>query len=387
MSSITGPVGISVNPSVILVALVTLSTAIVFGLALLPRPSRATITWSAAFGIAMIATYVWVAAMQFDSAPLRAISSGLLVCFEPLLWLGVRFYAGKRPPWLAALAFPMFAPTVLVLFSGSEEYATVFRVVFTAAAVYAGLAAWELFRLRLTTHDVVLPLALVSCAFVVVAVVGLVAGVARIGSAPGDELSMLRDINGVGTVLTSQCASITIVLLARGESLLRTNLVRADQDEFGELRARLRRARGRQENSWSLLDVRLDDPSDLHDASGPAVYAGVVAAFQEHVRQALPASADMIWLAGERAIALLPGSEEAVRHHLRELLAHVSRIDERGTESAVRVSASIGWASVVSTGFDLDALRLDAAAGAEAARERGGDRWERASEVAATLGE
>ena len=32
---------------------------------------------------------------------------------------------------------------------------------------------------------------------------------------------LLRDINGVGILLTSQCAAITIVLLTRGETLLR----------------------------------------------------------------------------------------------------------------------------------------------------------------------
>lgn len=379
MMSLSGPVGITVNPAATLVALVTLSTALVFGLALLPRPSKATITWSAAFGVAMVATYAWVAAIQFDSAQLRAASSGIMVCFEPLLWLGVRYYAGKRSRWPFAVGFLVIGPAVLVLASTTPGiYPTVFRIVFAGGAVYAGLAAWELFRLRITRHDVVLPLALVSCAFVVVAVFGIVAGITEIGSAPGDELSMLRDINGVGILLTSQCASITIVLLARGEALLRQPEQPAEQDQLGRLRSRLGRAAARGEGAWSLLDVRLDDPSDLLEASGTTVYSRIVDAFHAHSRDALPASADVARLSPERSIVLLPGTEEAVRHHLRELLTHVSRIEEGDAYIAVRVSASVGWASAADADYDLEALTSAAAGAVATAQDRGGDRWERA---------
>ncbi len=56
MITVPGPIGITVNTSATLVALVTLSAALVFGLALMPRPSRATITWSVGFGIALLAS-------------------------------------------------------------------------------------------------------------------------------------------------------------------------------------------------------------------------------------------------------------------------------------------------------------------------------------------
>jgi len=378
MITLTAPVGITVNTSVTLVALVTLSTALVFGLALMPRPSKATITWSVGLGIAMLATYVWVAANQFDSAPLRALSSGLIVCFEPLLWLGIRYYAGKRSFWPAAAAFVVIGPALLTATSTTDGYPTVFRLVFSAAAVFAGLSAWELFRLRISARDVVLPLALVSSAFVVVAVFGIIAGVTGIGSAPGDELRMLRDINGVGILLTSQCAAITIVLLARGEVLLRGGGRSEGAEGGAALRARLARARRAQDPAWSLLDIRLDDPADLQEASGPAVFASIVDAFHAHVLDALPAAADVERVSDGQARALLPGTEDAVRRELRVLLQRVSTIEDSGPRASVRVSASVGWAGAAAADYDLDALAAAAADAAALAQERGGDRWERA---------
>lgn len=385
MIPLTAPVGITVNTSVTLVALVTLSAALVFGLALMPRPSRATITWSVGFGIAMLATYVWVAANQFDSAPLRALSSGLIVSFEPLLWLGIRYYAGKRALWPAAVAvaFVAIGPALLTAASTSDAYPTVFRLVFSAAAVFAGLSAWELFRLRISARDVVLPLALISSAFVVVAAFGIVAGVTGIGSAPGDELRMLRDINGVGILLTSQCAAITIVLLARGEALLRGGGRGGHIEGDGTaLRARLARAQRLQDPSWSLLDIRLDDPADLQEASGAAAFASIVDAFHTHVLGALPAAADVERVSDVQVRALLSGTEEAVRRELRVLLQQVSTIEDSGPRASVRVSASVGWAGAAAADYDFDALSASAADAAILAQDRGGDRWERAGALA-----
>ncbi|MGN8027014.1 hypothetical protein [Microbacterium sp. 22242] len=380
MMHLAGPAGITVNPEATLVALVTLSTAFVFGLALLPRPSRATVTWSAGFGLAMIATYMWVAAVQFDSPELRALSSGLIVCFEPLLWVGLRYHAGKRPFWPPAALFVLIAPTALVLAANTDAYPAVFRIVFSAGAVFAGLVAWDLLRLRLRSRDVVLPLVLVSSAFIVVALFALVAAAAGVGSAPGDELSMLRDINGVGIQLTSVCAAMTIVMLARGGTPARgQRRSRADQVAREGLRARLARAAERREAGWSLLDIRLDDPADLLEASGHAVFASIVDAFHRHVRDALPAAADLVRISDARALALIPGGDEAVQQQLRGLLERVSTIEDDGRHASMRVSASVGWAGAVAADYDLELLTEAAADAAKTARDRGGDRWERAS--------
>ena len=72
----------------------------------------------------------------------------------------------------------------------------------------------------------------------------------------------------------------------------------------------------------------------------------------------------------------LPGSGEAVPRQLRTLLNQVSIISDHDPRAAIRVSASIGWAPVRDGQFDFDALLSLAAARAERARDRGGDRWE-----------
>ena len=75
-------------------------------------------------------------------------------------------------------------------------------------------------------------------------------------------------------------------------------------------------------------------------------------------------------------VVLLPRPEGAVRPLLSRLLDQVATPDPT-QPIAVRVSASIGWASVDTVGYDLDEL-LDAARGAGVQAHRsGGDRWER----------
>ena len=76
-----------------LVVLVSLTTVLVFGLAVLRRPSPATTLWGVAFGVGLFATYVWVAADQTGHASVRALAAGLMLTFEPLVWSGLRLFA------------------------------------------------------------------------------------------------------------------------------------------------------------------------------------------------------------------------------------------------------------------------------------------------------
>lgn len=374
------PAGITLASSTTLVATVTVATAAVFGLALLPRPSRATVTWAAGFGISMIATYIWLAATEFDSTVLRALSSGLILCFEPLMWLGVRFYGGRRSIWLAPVLFLIAAPAVLVVTAGTDAYPGAFRAVGSIAAVFAGLSAWELFRLRIRARDVILPLALISAAFVVVAVFGIIAAVAGGGVPTGDESRILRDVNGIGIQITSMCAAITIVTLVRSDMVPRAVHADLERVKHGALRSRLDRAALRREVGWSLFVIRLDDPADLMEASGPVVFGSIIESFQQHVGEALPAGADLVWESDASGIALIQGSDEATQHQLRGLLEHISEIEDAGPSASVRVSASVGWAGALDADYDLNEMLRAAEAAADLARERGGDRWERASE-------
>jgi hypothetical protein len=375
MNDTTPIEALNVDVSTSMVAIVTLVTVIVFGLATLARPSRATITWGAAFALGMLGTYLWIGGFQLESPVLKAGASGLMVCFEPIVWLGLRMHLGKRTVWWPVVAFAALAPLALALTAGTPAFQVSFRVVFLTAGVFAALIATELFRMDRSVRDIALPLALASCAFVVVALVGVVAALVDGTLSSTEQLDVLRGVNGVGTVLSSTCAAFTIVLLVR------TGGPATGPSDAGEDRARRRLLKAQAQNDllWSVLDVRLDDEADLRAATTAAGFALIADRFHDDVDDALPVSADAERVADGRSVILIRGSAEAVEHHIRAVLGRISAIDPQSSGTGIRVSASVGWADVTSIGYDYDALVAAASRAAVSAREDGGDRWSRAA--------
>lgn len=366
---------ISVDVMTSMVAVVTVVTVVVIGLATLARPSRATITWGAAFALGMLGTYLWVGGLQLHEPRLTAGASGLLLCFEPLLWLGLRMHRGARPLWWPSLGFMVLIPTVLVLAAGTPAFQVTFRLSFLSASVFAGLVAWELIRLKTVSRDITMPLLLAACSFVVVAIAGAVSVLLDNGVSSDEQLSVLRGVNSVGTVVTSICAAFTLVLLVRSD-----RVAPATGDAAARAARRLRKAQAQNDNAWSVLDVRLDDPLDLREASTSTGYAAIVERFHSDIEEVLPASADADRVDDSHSIIVIRGSEEEIRHHIRALLQRISAIEHDAGASGIRVSASIGWASASAWGHDYDALAAAAGTASASARADGGDRWKRAEE-------
>jgi GGDEF domain-containing protein len=366
------PVNVDITTS--MVAVVTVLTVMVVGLGTLARPSRATVAWGGAFGLGMLGAYLWLAGQQTDVAMLRGAASALLLCFEPLVWIGLRMHFGRRARRWPIVLFVLASPTLLVATAGTGWYMPAFQLVFLGSAVFAGLVAYELLRDGSAVRDIVLPLALASCGFVVVALVS--AAIALISGGAGTEaqLSALRGLNAVGTVVVSTCAAFTLVLLVRSEQ---------KKDAAGDIaeraRRRLRKAEAQSDQPWSILDIRLDDPADLREASTGAAFALIVDRFHQDIEETLPASADADRVADGRAMVIIRGSDESVRHHLREILTRISVIDTETAVMGIRSSASIGWATASVFGYDYDALVTAAGSAADRARAAGGDQWKRAT--------
>ncbi|WP_454113472.1 hypothetical protein [Microbacterium maritypicum] len=142
---------------------------------------------------------------------------------------------------------------------------------------------------------------------------------------------------------------------------------------------RLRKAEAQSDQPWSILDIRLDDPADLREASTGAAFALIVDRFHQDIEETLPASADADRVADGRAMVIIRGSDESVRHHLREILTRISVIDTETAVMGIRSSASIGWATASVFGYDYDALVTAAGSAADRARAAGGDQWKRAT--------
>lgn len=369
---------LSIDVSTSMVAVVTLVTVLVFGLATLARPSRATITWGVAFAVGMLGTYLWIGGHQLGLPWLKAASSGFMVSFEPIVWLGLRMHLGKRARWSPVVAFVLFGPALLALTAGTEEFQLSFRVVFLAAGVFAALIAYDLFRMESVARDITLPLSLASCTFVVVAIVGAFSFLFGGEMSPAEQLDILRGVNGVGTMVSGTCAAFTLVLLVRAQP----QAVAGDSAAPQRARRRLLKAEAQKDPAWSILDVRMDDEADLREASTGAEFAVIADRFHDDVIEALPASADAHRVDDGRAIVVIRGSDEAIQFHIRAVLTRISAIFDDQSSTSIRVSASVGWAPVTMVGYDYDALVAAAEKAAGTARAEGGDRWARVDEHA-----
>jgi len=375
----TALVPVQVDITTSMVAVVTVLAAMVFGLATLARPGQATVTWGVAFGLGVLGAYLWLAGQQTDDQRLRAAASGVLLAFKPLVWAGLRVHVRRRPYWWAVVLFTVLAPVLLVITAPTPWYLPIFHLVFVASGVFAALIVYELVVRKPAARDILMPLILSSGALTAVALATAIAAVTSGWADATAQLSALRGINGVGTVVVSTCAAMSLILMVRADA--RSPV----ESGWALLRARRRLAKAQLQNeqAWSILDVRLDDPSDLREVSTGAEYGALVDRFHDDIQEALPAAADAIRIDDAQSVVIIRGADESVQSHVRDILARVSVIERDAPVHGVRASASIGWAPVSAVGFDLDVLMAAAADAARRARESGGDRWVRAAAPAA----
>lgn len=360
-----------------MIAISTLATVIFIGLGFLRRPSRATALWSAAFAMAMIGSYVWLAQEYAYPAELRALGSSLVVAPMPLIWSGLRAYRGLRRLFLP-LTFALLAaiPAILLTATALDVYTIAFRVVFTTMSVFAALIIAELARLGPQLRNEALPLMAVSAAYAVFAVITIINGTLQaLGEIrPADSLAFIRNLNMIGVNVYVTCALVTTLLLAT-----RSDDTSSTPQRSFELTARNRlgRARAAGDEWWAMLDIRLDDPDDIRQATSAAAFTEVCERFALAVDGTLPSDADIERINPARFVALIPRSPGGVRELLTELLERVTKTDDSSPPLPLRSSASIGWASVSVVGYEYDVLVSAASEAAVTAARKGGDRWER----------
>jgi len=363
------------------VALSTLCTILYIGLGFLPRPSRPAAIWSLGFIGFMLATYVAVAADVVGSLSLRAVSSGLMLGMIGVIWVGLRVQRTHRSgSWIPVLAFLVAAPSLLWLASTTDAYLTMVRVTFAAAGVFALLVVTELVRLGRLVRDEILPLAFICAAYVVLGVISLVQEVLRLfaGTPEASQLESTRELNTLGSLLFVVAAATTLLLMTRQSA---TPAEGAGAGSFPVVaRDRLSRAEAAGDRWWSVIVIRLDDPEVLREASSTNAFDAIARRFAAVVRASLPAEADLDRRGSTEIVALLPRPDGVVRQVITRVLADVASMESE-SQLAVRMSASVGWASVDEVGYDLDVLIAVAKDAATSAAAEGGDRWERVVEA------
>lgn len=369
-----------IDVTIVLVAVATTCTIIMIGLGFLPHPGRAASIWSSGFALAMLSCYLLVAADQIGSHHLRGAAHGPILCAVAFVWIGLRARRGREPIMLLPTIVVFSAATVVLgLTAETLAYGAVFRVSFALAAATAGLAAWELLRLRKAEREMSLPLIVVACGFVGLAVLVAIDGLIRladgtIGETEAD-LQDLYDLNEVVALLYLICALVTLLYLARRGA--QTPEQQQTVEFFGVARDRLARAQVAGDRWWSLIDVRLDDAGELLDASSGRAFQRITARFAEDIRTVMPPEADIHAVSPAQVLVLLPRPDTAVRGLLSRLLDRIGTLTDQPAVP-IRLSASIGVAAAPLADYDLDRLTAAAGEAAEHAQISGGDRWERA---------
>lgn len=352
----------------------TLGTVMIIGLGFLQRPSRASLLWSLAFVLAMVSTWVTLAGEAIGDESVRRAGLGIMLGAPTLLWSGFRARRHVRAfPWVS-LVVSAASATALVAIGDSSLYALVFRATFFASSIFAGLTLYEIRRSPDRYERLVVPLSLVSGAFVVLGVFTLLSGIIFPVS-NGDSLQLVRTLNSLGMLIYLVCATVTLVFFT---SVSPVGVDTASSWPQFSVTAtdRLARARRGGEISWALLSVRLDDPDDIRSAAGEASFARILDRFEETVRAAFPAESDVGREGRGRLVVLIARPGPILREHVRDCLRAVTEINA-AQQIAVQLSASVGWAPADVIGFDFDTLLAGAQRAAEEASELGGDRWQR----------
>ncbi|MFJ6651223.1 diguanylate cyclase domain-containing protein [Microbacterium sp. NPDC091313] len=351
----------------------TLGTVMIIGLGFLQRPSRASLLWSLAFILAMVSTWVTLGGEAIGLEAVRRAGLGFMLGAPALIWSGFRARRGVADrAWIAPVQAVLTA-AVLVVPSDPVWYAAVFRVVFFVAAVFAGLTLIEIRRSADRTDRLVLPLMLVSGAFVVLGVFILLAGL--IFPLAQSDLSLVRTLNALGMLIYLVCATVTLLFFT-SVSPVGVHTATSWPQFTVTAAARLRRARDAGETSWALLTVRIDDPDEIRSAAGESSYARIAEQFEQVVSECFPAEADIGRESRGRLVVVLARPGAVLREHVRAALARVTEMNA-SQQIAVQLSASVGWAPADVIGYDFDALLAAAQRAAEEASARGGDRWER----------
>ncbi len=369
-----------VDVTIVLVAFSTACTIMMIGLGFLAFPGRAAAIWSSGFAVAMLSCYLLVAADQIDSSLVRAAAHGPILCASGFIWVGLRARRGREPIMLIPTITVFSVLTVaLGLTAETDVYGLVFRVAFAVGAVVSGLAVSELVRLRRPELEMSLPLLVASVGFVglalLVGIDGIIRWVNRQGGQSEADMSGLYALNELVALLYLVCALVTLLYLARRGSQS------ADPQQTPDFsmiaRDRLARARAADDRWWSLLDIRLDDPGELLEASSGRAFQRVTTRFANDIRDVMPPEADLHAVSRTQVLVLLPRPDTAVRGLMSQLLERIGTFTDQQAVP-VRLSASIGVAAAPLADWDLDRLRAAASDAAAHAQVSGGDRWERA---------
>lgn len=355
----------------------TLGVVLLVGLAFIARPRLETLYWALAFLVAMVASFGYLAALVSGQPVLRWLAMGLLLGAPPLIWSGLRAYRGVRSHTWVAPVVSAVSMIALVVAGDTSWYSLTYRVVYFASAAFGILFVREWWLLPDRRERIFVPAIIISALFALSGATNLVVGF-YVGLTSSDVLAPMRTFSSVGMLVYMVCLLVSLVpLTTPSRSATRAGAVADEWRRFSATaRSRLARAERRGDAAWSLLVISLDDAADVEVAGGAATADRLVREIHQRVNDVFPVEADIARANDGTLVVLVGRPETVVRELVRDTL---TRITERNPQAALTISpsASIGWVSVATSGYEFDVLLSAARDAAVRARSAGGDRWER----------
>lgn len=351
----------------------TAATLLTIGIGFLVRPGRATLIWSSAFTLTMLGTFGVLASELEGFETARRACLGLILGAPALLWSGFREWWGLRWHAWAGPTLAAASATALTLVPDAQFLLT-YRVAFLVSAAFGAFFFFGWLRERSRRDPFTVAYAVMSIAYFFLAVVSIVTMLLDAPRTPATA-PVLRLIAGSGMLAYVGSAVVAVLGIATRGTRFATRPTGSWQRVAGRARERLARGEANLE-AWSVLWVQVDDVDDIRRATNGGVVAALGERLEPAVRVAFPQAADVGRTPDGSVVVLVLAPDAELRDALRGALQRVQAIDMDGT-IPIRPSASAGWASASTVGYDLDALIYLAREAAALASERGGDRWER----------
>ena len=358
----------------------TVCVALMIWIGLLGRASRATLLWTFALILGLLGSYGSLASSAMGTdVLLHPVWVGIMFGMPLVIWSGLRAAQDKRSHAWLGFVQSLVSVALLTISTNLTVGFTVFRWVFLASAIGATLGALEVLRGEFRGSRFGMPLVVGSAALLLLGTVG-VAGSAA-GSTPETDLLFIRGVV-IATIVYVICATVGLLFLANRRPGARDVLEAVDafMPEAmmrAVVREKLLRARSRGEQSWSFVDVRLDDAKDLREATGEAAFGSMVRRFEDIVVTTFPSEAELCRVDAGHVTVFASQPSAAVRESVRTVLNAVSATHE-GAPTSLSTSASAGIVGVDVTTDSYEKLVDAAAHVADEAQRQGGDRWRRA---------
>lgn len=361
-----------VDGAVAVATLAMLSAMIMIGQGFLYRPGRASLLWSLMFVLVMLSSFGLLIAQTVDIPWLDEFAAGFALGAPALVWSGLRAARGAPSRAWVGPTISTVAAVCLAFTVGSRWHALAYAVAYLLGAVWGALSVVEMFRRPERAGGRLIPLVLISGTLPIIGVAAMVAAVVEVVTHTSG--SAIPDLKSIGTIAYLTCALVTLLSLARNPD---ATVLSEGTDSFPTVAAeRLARAAAHDE-PWSLLAISLDDTDALHAAGGEDAFRHIVDRLAAEVRATFPSSADIGADPPAGFLVLLPHPDPTIRECVRHLLDRVSTV--AGDQPlSVEFSASIGWADVRTSGYDLTVLTEAARGAMRRARAEGGHRFRRA---------